>query len=284
MSDIATNKSTNQLNAPKFFYGTAWKEERTEALTLSALNAGFFAIDTANQRKHYYEDGVGKAIQTFVEQTQYNRSDLFIQTKYTYQNGQDHRLPYEPTADYKTQVLQSFSSSLKHLRTDYVDSYILHGPFSNNTHNPEDYAVWQAMEELYDQGLVKQIGVSNVTYAQLQNIYGFAKVKPTFVQNRCYARMGWDKEVRFFCQDNKISYQGFSLLTANKDELGRPLLQQLSEKYNKSIPQITFKFAQQLGMITLTGTTNPDHMVLDLKINDFELTPEEILQIEHLSF
>ena len=72
-----------KMNA-NIMYGTAWKEDKTELLTLNALKTGFNSIDTANQRKHYYEEGVGKAISTFTKSTGTDRDDLFIQTKFTY--------------------------------------------------------------------------------------------------------------------------------------------------------------------------------------------------------
>src|SRR5688500_3914893 len=108
---------------PDFLYGTAWKEDRTRALTEQALRAGFRGIDTANQRRHYFEAGVGEALAAAYEAKLVTRDDVFLQTKYTYQPGQDHRLPYDPQAPLATQVAQSMASSLEHLGTDHVDSY-----------------------------------------------------------------------------------------------------------------------------------------------------------------
>jgi diketogulonate reductase-like aldo/keto reductase len=79
-------------------YGTAWKEDRTQALTLEAIATGFRAFDTANQRKHYVEEGVGAAVTAAIASGIVEREDLFLQTKFTYQRGQDHRLPYNPIA------------------------------------------------------------------------------------------------------------------------------------------------------------------------------------------
>ena len=75
------------ITIPTFLYGTAWKEEQTEALTLLALEAGFAGIDTANQRRHYYEAGVGKALQKALSENNKQRSDFFLQTKFTYSWG-----------------------------------------------------------------------------------------------------------------------------------------------------------------------------------------------------
>src|SRR5216117_4370766 len=100
---------------PDFLYGTAWKEDRTPALTELALRMGFRGIDTANQRRHYFESGVGQGLATAYRAGVVTRADLFLQTKFTYQHGQDHRLPYDPAADLATQVAQSLASSLEHL-------------------------------------------------------------------------------------------------------------------------------------------------------------------------
>src|SRR5579862_9903310 len=113
---------------PDFLYGTAWKEERTAALVELALRAGFRGIDTANQRRHYFEVGVGEGLAAAYRAGVVTRPDLFLQTKFTYQRGQDHRLPYDPAAKLSDQVAQSLASSLEHLGTDYVDSFVLHGP------------------------------------------------------------------------------------------------------------------------------------------------------------
>src|SRR5260370_20867558 len=113
---------------PNFLYGTAWKEDRTAALTELALRSGFRGIDTANQRRHYFEEGVGQGLAAAYRAGIVTRADLFLQTQFTYQRGQDHRLPYDPAARLSTQGAHSIASSLQHLGTDCVDSYVLHGP------------------------------------------------------------------------------------------------------------------------------------------------------------
>src|SRR6266481_318347 len=112
---------------PGFLYGTAWKEDRTPALTELALRLGFRGVDTANQRRHYFEAGVGQGLAAAYRAGVVAREDLFLQTKFTYQRGQDHRLPYNPDCDLTTQVRQSIASSLEHLGATRIDSYILHG-------------------------------------------------------------------------------------------------------------------------------------------------------------
>jgi diketogulonate reductase-like aldo/keto reductase len=267
------------VEVPRFFYGTAWKEERTAELTGLALEAGFAAIDTANQRKHYQEAGVGKAIAASGRK----RASLFVQTKFTYLDGQDHRLPYDPEAPPATQVQQSFTSSLAHLCTDHLDSYILHGPASGGGWTDTDREVWQEMEALHDEGRTRLIGISNVSLAHLETLCDEAEIPPAFVQNRCYARTGWDRDIRALCRERDIVYQGFSLLTANRAELTRPAVAAIAERVGATIPQVVFRFAMALGMIPLTGTTSRQHMAEDLAAPDIELTDDDIATLEAIA-
>ncbi|MGQ0555818.1 MAG: aldo/keto reductase family protein [Nitrospiraceae bacterium] len=269
----------NHVSIPSFMYGTAWKKEATTGLVLQAVEAGFTAIDTANQLVHYDEARVGEALLELATQG-ITRDRLFLQTKFTPVNGQDHRLPYDARASITTQVQQSFASSLAHLHTDYLDSYVLHGPYSRRGLGAEDWEVWAAIESLYDAGKTKMIGISNVTADQLTLLCVKAKHKPMMVQNRCYAAFGWDKEVREICRAHQIMYQGFSLLTANSGIFAEPELRAMAAKYQTGLAQIVFRFAQQVGMLPLTGTTNPQHMSEDLQSNRFTLLPEEVQQIE----
>jgi diketogulonate reductase-like aldo/keto reductase len=268
---------------PFFMYGTAWKENQTEKLTFLALQNGFRAIDTANQRKHYYEEGVGRGISKFLDLGNFQREDLFIQTKFTYQEGQDHRLPYDPKSDYTTQVNQSFRSSLDHLKTEYLDSYILHGPSTNQSLKPKDYEVWRAMESLQRQGLTKHIGVSNINANQLGLLLDKAEIKPTFIQNRCFAITGWNQEIRKICNENNIIYQGFSLLTANQKFLNSPEIKSIAQKYDMPVTSVIFCFANQLGILPLTGTSQENHMKKDLLAIELQLTSAELSTVENIA-
>jgi len=269
----------NNVSIPSFMYGTAWKKEATTRLVLQAVEVGFTAIDTANQLVHYDEERVGEALLQLAKQGT-TRDKLFLQTKFTPINGQDHRLPYDPTASITKQVQQSFESSLQHLHTDHLDSYVLHGPYSRRGLGAEDWEVWAAIESLYDAGKTKMIGVSNVTAEQLTLLCTKAKHKPMVVQNRCYAAFGWDKEVREICRTHHIIYQAFSLLTANREVFIDPDIRAIAARYNATLAQLIFRFAMQVGMLPLTGTTNPQHMKEDLQSDHFTLLPEEIRQIE----
>jgi diketogulonate reductase-like aldo/keto reductase len=271
------------VEVPRFLYGTAWKEERTESLVSDALAIGFRGIDTANQRRHYDEAGVGAALAEVIGRGEIPRESLFLQTKYTYPEGQDHRLPYDARAGYAEQVRQSFASSLVHLGLERIDSYLLHGPREARGLTAGDREVWQEMERLHLEGRVGLIGMSNVSAEQLQMFCQMAEVPPAFVQNRCFASLGWDRQVRQICRREGIFYQGFSLLTANRAEMRSSEVGRIAERHATGPAQVIFRFALQVGMICLTGTTDPEHMREDLEVFDFELSDEDVATMESLS-
>lgn len=271
------------VQVPQFCYGTAWKEEATESLVTQALQAGFRFIDTANQRKHYFEAAVGQALHKALNTTELQRNELFLQSKYTFQAGQDHRLPYDPQAPIADQVQQSMASSLEHLGCEALDSYVLHGPSTRGPLQDADWEAWRAMEKLHEQGLTRLLGVSNVTAAQLRELLSQARVLPAFVQNRCFAITAWDHEVRQICQEQQIVYQGFSLLTANLRPLQHPEVIRLMQLYDCSLPQLVFAFALSVGMIPLTGTSSVQHMREDLAIFERDWQSwNELLRLETL--
>jgi diketogulonate reductase-like aldo/keto reductase len=270
------------MPVPDFLYGTAWKEERTQALTELALQTGFRGIDTANQRRHYFEAGVGRGLAAAYRAGIVTRADLFLQTKFTYQGGQDHRLPYDPAADLSTQVAQSMASSLEHLGTDHVDSYVLHGPSSGRDWTEDDEEVWTAMMKERAAGRTRLLGVSNVSLRHLQQMAATGAEAPAFVQNRCFARLGWDREIRAFCAARKIVYQGFSLLTANPEVLHHPLVMGIAVRSRLTPPQVVFAFARAVGMLPLTGTSDAKHMQQDLASRDLSLSADDVRAIESL--
>jgi diketogulonate reductase-like aldo/keto reductase len=271
------------MQTPQFLYGTAWKEDRTAALVEMALRAGFRGIDTANQRKHYFEAAVGQGLQAAYHAGSMTRAQLFLQTKFTYQAGQDHRLPYDPSASFAQQVAQSMASSLEHLQTDFVDSYVLHGPQSSHAWTGADTEVWRAMIQERDAGRTRILGVSNVSLSHLKQMEAAGVELPVMIQNRCFARHGWDRELRSFCRDRKIVYQGFSLLTANAEVLRRPLVTQLAARANATAAQIIFRFASLVGMLPLTGTSDSVHMQQDLASSELHLSADEVRAMESLA-
>jgi diketogulonate reductase-like aldo/keto reductase len=268
---------------PSFLYGTAWKEDRTQALTELALRVGFRGIDTANQRRHYFEEGVGHALAAAYRAGVVTRAEVFLQTKFTYRASQDHRLPYEPEADLSTQVAQSMASSLEHLGTDHVDSYLLHGPASRHGWTADDAEVWTAMVKERAAGRTRLLGVSNVSLRHLEQMTATGAAAPAFVQNRCFARAGWDRDVRAFCRDRKIVYQAFSVLTANPEVLRHRLVAGIAARGRATPAQVVFRFALAVGMLPLTGTSNAEHMKQDLASQDLALSADEVQAIDSLA-
>jgi len=199
-----TLQTYNEVPLPSFLYGTAWKKDATTRLVELAVESGFTAIDTANQLIHYQEALVGEALAALAKKG-VTRESLFLQTKFTSAGGQDHRTPYDRSADLATQVRQSFESSLQHLHTDTLDSYVLHGPMTRRGLTPGDWEVWAAIEELYQAKKTRIIGASNVSPDQLALLCAKAKVKPMVVQNRCFAVLGWDHQVREICAEFAIA-------------------------------------------------------------------------------
>ena len=281
MSDL--HLLLSDVRFPRFLYGTAWKEERTQPLVELALQQGFRDIDTANQRRHYHEAAVGAAISNVVRQRLVSRDDIFLQSKFTFRAGQDDRLPYDPQASVAAQVEQSFTSSLLNLGVERLDSYLLHGPLRRVGLTPDDWEAWKTLEAIADRGGARILGVSNFNVEQLRRLLDGARVRPRFVQNRCYAVRGWDREMRAVCRENGIVYQGFSLLTANRELLQHADLVQIAKRHSRTVAQIVFRFAIDVGILPLTGTSDANHMRLDLEVFDFELAKNEIERIERLA-
>jgi diketogulonate reductase-like aldo/keto reductase len=268
---------------PSFIYGTAWKEDRTAALTELALRTGFRAIDTANQRKHYFEEAVGQGLAAAYRAGVCTRDDLFLQTKFTYQRGQDARLPYDPSASLTTQVKQSLAGSLEHLKTDRVDSFVLHGPAASFEWTDADAETWEAMRKERDAGRSRLLGVSNVALDHLEQMKSSGTELPAFVQNRCFARLGWDRDVRNFCAAHNIIYQGFSLLTANPEVLQHSPFIALARHLEVTPAQMIFSFSRAIGILPLTGSTNPQHLQQDLASLTLTLPADVVKAVESIA-
>jgi diketogulonate reductase-like aldo/keto reductase len=265
---------------PPIIYGTAWKEAATHGLVRQALDAGFRAIDTANQRQHYDETAVGAAVAEAIRDGVVRRDDLFLQTKFTHKDGHDHRLPYDPAAPIEAQVAASFAGSLAHFGLPSLDCLLLHGPTQRDGLGPDDHAAWRAMEAVVAAGQVRMLGVSNVGADQLTALLAFTRTPIAFVQNRCYADRGWDRAVREVCAGNGIGYQAFSLLTANRAVVLGKDVAAIAARHQRSAAEVVLRFAQQRAMIPLTGTTQGGHMLHDLALGAFGLDETELATLD----
>ena len=245
---------------PPILYGCAWKGARTAGLVQAALDAGFRAIDTAAQPKHYDEASAGAGVSAWLAARSAPRSSLWLQTKFTPMAGQDASkpLPYDPAAPLAAQVAASVASSLANLRTEYLDCLILHSPCAR----PSDtLAVWRAFEALHASGAVRALGISNIyDVAALEALWSAAAVKPSAVQNRFYADTGYDAGIRAFCASHGVAYQAFWTLTANPRLLASPLVARVAAARAGTRAQALFALLRARGATPLCGTTDAAHM------------------------
>jgi diketogulonate reductase-like aldo/keto reductase len=270
------------IHMPKIIYGTAWKKEKTTDLVVEAILQGFRGIDTACQPKHYREDFVGEALKILARDHNIPRDSLFIQTKFTSLDGQDpHNIPYDKNATLTDQVHQSLNKSLSNLNTDYLDSLVLHSPMRTYE---DTMTVWKIFESFVNEGIVKQIGISNIySLKQLEKIWDNASVKPSVIQNRFYKESNYDKDIRKFCDENGIIYQSFWTLTANPFIINSPTVKSLAKKMNVTSEQVFFKYIMNIGIVPLTGTTSKVHMKQDLEVLDMpDLNEKDIEDIDTL--
>ena len=273
------DRSPSQPRAamPALLYGTAWKKERTAELVELAVSLGFRGVDTACQPKHYDEPGVGAGIAACLGRG-LTRDALYLQTKFTSLSGQDPaRLPYPREAPLDTQIQRSCEASLANLRTSYLDCLVLHSPLSTLARTLE---AWSTFEKLVQRGVVVSIGISNCySLDQLTALYERASVKPRVLQNRFYAKTGYDAALRAFCATHDIRYQSFWTLTANPHVLKERSLRSIAARHRVTPEQTFFRGLIHAGITPLTGTCSREHMQQDLDVCSFELEDHEMQTI-----
>lgn len=272
-------ESPRGVRMPRILYGTAWKKAETPRLVEAALRRGFRGVDTACQPKHYDEAGVGVGVAAALTRG-LQREELYLQTKYTPVTGQDpERIPYDPSAVLATQVRQSCAASLNHLRVARIDALVLHSPLDTLERT---FEAWRAMESLVDDGSVVELGISNCDFATLQALWQRARIKPFIVQNRLYAKTGFDDALRRWCTRHGIVYQSFWTLTANPGLLADARVVAEAARLGVTVQQLFFRALTQMDVVPLTGTTSEAHMVEDLAIFDFELDAPALRMVAEL--
>ncbi|EPS34995.1 hypothetical protein PDE_09960 [Penicillium oxalicum 114-2] len=279
---------------PVFIYGTAWKEERTADLVYSAINAGFRAVDTAAQPRHYQEHLVGEGIRKAIADNIVRREELYIQTKFSPVAAQDlDNIPYDARASVTEQVHASVKSSLSNLRHSsdpgtaadaYIDTMVIHSPLPTISETKE---AWHALES-YVPRYIRNLGISNCSLPVLQALFTAPEltVKPAVVQNRFYSDTSFDYELRIFCAEHQIIYQSFWTLTANPALVRSGPVQQLATQTGISPAAALYTLVMALGHIAvLNGTTDERRMREDLAaplaVSNFtQKKPELWMQLE----
>ncbi|KAF2091892.1 aldo-keto reductase [Saccharata proteae CBS 121410] len=262
-SSVALKKS---IGPHSFIYGTAWKKDATAKLVKEALMAGFLAVDTAAQPKHYQEDLVGAGIRDALREGGLSREQIYIQTKFTPPPSQDlHKMPYDSDAPLETQLHTSVASSLRNLRTQeddsdqdttYIDCLLLHTPLENIRATVD---AWKILES-YVPSRIRSLGISNVTLPVLEILYKTSTVKPSVVQNRFYGQTAWDVPLRAFCREKNISYQSFWTLTGNPQLLKSTPVTMLASFAKVSAEVALYSLVMAMEVKVLCGTTNVARM------------------------
>ncbi len=258
---------SNGVKIPCIGFGT-WKmpDEVVEEAVSNAIVCGYRHIDTASA--YFNEVGVGKGI----KKSGIKREDLFITSKLP--NAQHG---YENT-------LASFHESLKLLDLDYLDLYLIHWPVveeQKDRYEEDILETWRAFEKLYEEGKIRAIGVSNFMIEHLEILIKNAKIKPMVNQVQLNPQCTEEK-LRAYCREHSICVEGWSPLIQGK-AFEREILQDMARKYNKTIAQICVRFVFQLGAIPIPKSSNPDRIVNNGDIFNFEISEEDMKAIASLN-
>ena len=223
-----------------------------------ALQAGYRSIDTATYYQN--EHSVGNAIL----ESGISREEIFLTTKVWNSHQGYHS------------TIKVFEESLDKLQTNYLDLYLIHWPQAGTT-----FETWKAMEELYEKGLIRAIGVCNFLIPHLKRLMENSRIKPMVNQFEFHPELV-QPELLQFCKENQIQPEAWRpIMKGRVNEL--PLLQQLSEKYQKSPVQIVLRWDIQKGVVTIPKSVTPERIVHNADIFDFEISAEDVARIDALN-
>ncbi len=259
--DIVLN---NGVTMPPIGYGVfrMTNTEECENAVVQAVKTGYRLIDTAAAYEN--EAAVGKAIKRVIAEGIVKREDLFVTTK----------LWITDTSYEKAK--EGFQRSLDRLGLDYVDLYLIHQPYNDY------YGAWRALEELYEDGKVKAIGVDNFTQDRMADFLFFNKVKPAVNMIECNSYFQREDECRYLKEQN-ILMQAWSPLAAGKEALfTNEILCKIAQKHGKSVAQIVLRWLVLRGIVPVVKSANPIRMRENLNIFDFVLSEDEMKEIATL--
>ena len=256
---MSTITLSNGIKMPFIGLGTWQVKDPEEGILAvkSAIQSGYKAIDTAVVYQN--EAAVGEGI----KQSGVDREELFITTK-VYNDCQG----YEETH-------QSFKESLERLQLDYVDLYLIHWPITEKYHES-----WRAMEEIYESGKAKAIGISNFHPQHIEDLMTTAKIKPMINQIELHPNLN-QKELVTYCQEKNIAITAYSPL-GHGNLLDNPIIEEIGKAHNKSVAQVILRWDIQNGITAVPKSVNPERIATNIDVFDFELTTEEMAKIDAL--
>jgi diketogulonate reductase-like aldo/keto reductase len=261
MNSIQTSKVklNNGVNMPWLGLGVFQSKEGPEVETAvkCALETGYRSVDTAAM--YHNEHGVGKAIL----ESGIPRHEIFLTSK-IWNSDQGYQSTF-----------RAFEKSLEKLQTDYIDLYLIHWPKGELS-----VETWKAMEELYEQGRIRAIGVSNFLVHQLKHLIANSQIKPMVNQFEFHPRL-IQPDLLKFCKDNQIQVEAWRPIMEGKVN-DIPVIQELSVKYQKSPVQIVLRWDIQKGVVTIPKSVHPERIRHNADIFDFELTKEDMARIDGL--
>lgn len=231
----------------------------TQIVVEEAIKTGYRLIDTA--QVYGNEEAVGKAIKA----SGVPREELFIITKLWISD-----FSYEAAKD-------AFNESLRKLDLDYVDLYLLHQPFG------DIFGAWRALEELYKEGKIKAIGVSNFKPDQLANLAAFNEVTPAVNQIEIHVFNQKEDEQAYMLSKGVQTESWGAFAEGQFDVFNNPVLKEIAEKYSKTTAQVMLRWQLQRGIVSLSKSANPERVRQNFDIFDFELLAEDMDKIATLN-
>lgn len=257
-------KLYNGLNIPEIGFGT-WhiKEEKTLERSIKwALESGYTHIDTAT--KYCNEEFIGNTLEKF----KIPRNKIFITSKV-----------WNTDKGYN-QTITAFNETLRRLKTDYLDLYLIHWAMTSENWEEENRETWKAMIELYEQGKIKAIGVSNFLIQHIESLMQGTDVLPMVDQIEFHPGFMQIETVEY-CKKNNIVVEAWSPLGSGK-MIGNEDLKKISMKYNKSVAQICLKWCVQNEVIPLPKSTNKSRIKENIDIYDFNISEEDMKFIDSI--